>query len=1311
MAVRARRHPGAARGTGAALSAGALPRSAAGVGAASASASARAPRARRELRVAMRGGVRSMGELLSVWRVPARIGGGGNGSHRRAHGARGQPRARRPAVACRAAPERSPASRRAHLTRRGAAGAGAPRGESGVWVAAAPHSPGPPLPPAARPRWAPTRPRAPASAAFPPLAGHGGRPGPRSSSRSIRRAPWLPSSRWGRGEGVGVGGCGVGAQRPTPDPDPPPVLLSLLQQRADAYLAAVRSSPDAARACAARAADPAAPPEVRFWCLQTAHAAVRRGAHAAAAPGERAALRAEAARWLAAPPPGDDPPAFVRNKAAQLLAALAAADFPGEWPSLFDDAVAALEGGGGGGGAASARAPPPPPPPPTRSSASSPPWTTTSSRWTSPGRPPTRRRRRRSRAGCERGRCRGWSPRCSRSRPPTRPPPHPSPPPLCKPLPAWPAGATPAWWRARPRVRSLASLLPPGGPVASAAGAALAAIASKRMEAPAKLALLRERGVAAAAAAWAGAAPRGARARLLATVASEALDAWARVEGGVAALGACGLAVPADAVADAEAACAAASALLDAVVPPLIRSLPPMATAGDGGDGDDGDDSNGDGGGYAAAAFLAAYVSRLRSSVKRGGALPAGDARGHVAAILAACAAGARWPVGALPNGPAPGGADAEEAAAERRHELFSLLRAAASLDSGAAAAAASAALAAALAPGAGAPFEAVEIAIATLFHLGEGAPEASMRLGAPLGDAARALARSSLPHARHRLVAASLLECHVRYAKAFQFHDEGALAAAAAAFVGASGGAHAHAPTAARAAYLFARFARALRQPLLAHLEGLLPALGPLLAGVVDGAGRVDTGAGAATATPLPSRPDDRLYLFEAAGVLLGQAELAPGPQLAALRGLVDPLLAAVASSLPAASDPSSPAADAAAARTRAALDALARASRGFAPALVLRARPALGAALAPAADAALAVLTGAAGSSPGARALRARAASLLHRLADCLGDGLLPLLPTAARALLRAGGSGAGGGGVAPTAADVVDAASLLAQLASQYGAAAAPLMAAALPDVTAAAGALLPPGCDWSGAGARARARERRAAPRCEAARERDEVRGAMLALAHALASARLGAVAVAAGGGLVDALLAAAEAHVDPPARRACLASVRRLAADAAAARPPAPGLAAFLAERVAARVCLGGLLAGLAAPARGGAPAPDAARPPPALDPRDAAVAALVGDAARLLVDAAGALAALGAPPLDAAALASAAGLPPAAAAALGDAVAAGDVKGARAALRGGMLALAGVLSSAEARARVAAAREAAAAAAAGEGGWRGRCAD
>ena len=43
------------------------------------------------------------------------------------------------------------------------------------------------------------------------------------------------------------------------------------QARAQAYLDAVRASPDGWRGCLARAAEPEAPPEARFWCLQTLH--------------------------------------------------------------------------------------------------------------------------------------------------------------------------------------------------------------------------------------------------------------------------------------------------------------------------------------------------------------------------------------------------------------------------------------------------------------------------------------------------------------------------------------------------------------------------------------------------------------------------------------------------------------------------------------------------------------------------------------------------------------------------------------------------------------------------------------------------------------------------------------------------------------------------------------------------------------------------------------------------------------------------------------------------------------------------------
>ena len=875
-------------------------------------------------------------------------------------------------------------------------------------------------------------------------------------------------------------------------------------------------------------------------------------------------------------------------------------------------------------------------------------------------------------------------------------------------------------------------------PAAAAAGA-LAAIAAKRMEAPAKLALLADSGLAARAAAWAAAAAahstgapapapapprraRGAAVRLLAVVAGEVLDAWKRVEGGVAGLASCGLEVPPDAAADAAAACGAAEGLLDGLLPPLVAALPALAHCGashgraascsaseassfngDAGgahaDGDADDDDDADAGSYAAVAFLTAYIARLRALAKRAGdgGLPPGAGR-HVASILTAAADAARWPATAPPAHPSPADADAEDAAVERRAELFALVRVAASLDADGAAAAVARGLDAVLQPRSPPPpFHEVEIAIACLYHLGEGAPEAAVRPAGALGSAARALAAAGcgVPHATHRLVAASLFECHARYARAIGA-DAAALGAAAAAFLSDAGAAHADARVAARASYLFARFARTLRQPLLARLPTLLPALRPLLDDVVQGAGERAVGRGGRAAEAAAAghggsssapreKSDDRLYLFEAAGLLLGQAELDPAAQLDAVHALVDPPLAALAAALPAAAAAGGgPATAAAAATVRTALDALARSARGFSPSLALRVRPAVGAALAPAADAAVAVLTragGGAGAPPGRRALRARAASLLHRLVDTLGPALLPLLPAAARALLP----------TPPSPCDVVDAAALVAQLAAAYGGDAAPLMAAVLPDIASAAASVLPPDHDWTGAAAAPRRLggdgggggatpphpSDAPPPPSEEARERGAVQRALLALTHALASARLGAVALAAASGLLDVLLASASAHVDPVVRRACVQSVRRLVADAAAATPPSLALPPFLRDAVVRRVCLAGLASSR-------------------LDARDGVVAALVGDVAALLVDAvaaARALVAAGvetAAPIDVAADAAAAGFPPAVAAAVAAAMDAGDAKAARAALRGGLLEIAGgaaAAASAAARAR------------------------
>ena len=892
-------------------------------------------------------------------------------------------------------------------------------------------------------------------------------------------------------------------------------------------------------------------------------------------------------------------------------------------------------------------------------------------------------------------------------------------------------------------------------------------------------------------------------ARLLATVAAELLDAWKRVENGAMSLGACGVGLDGDTASEVAAACGLAAALVDGLLPPLLETVAgyggrpgsaPATPPGGGittrvSDDDEDDDDDDDGSaaaatpsddddasiddraaadGYATVGFLMAYVQRVRAVAKRVGRLPPGVAEVHLPAILGATARGARWPASAPPGPPSPSEAEVEAAATDRRHDLFTLFRNAAAADPGAAVNAVRAALVCVGAASASSlkvgmvhtgaappPFEEVEAALACLFHLGEGAPDPALRADGALGRLVVGLATgtaggAALPHTEHRLVSATLCEVWPRYARALADAGPPALRAAALSFLSPRCAGSTHPPLAARASYLFARFTRTLRQPLIPLLPDLLPVLEPHLRRVLatspgDGSPDSEKDLLATSGRRAPSSApaaDDRLYLFEAAGLLLGQGELPAADQLAALESiLLSPALSQIAAALPAAAGgpEGEAAADGAAAAVQRALDALGRAARGFAPPLTVRARPALGAALAPAADAALAVLRGA----PHRPALRSRATSLIHRLVESLGDALLPALPAVARALLppcltasspnRDGTTTTTNTSTTTTALDpaaVVDAAALLAQLASRYRGAAAPLMAAVLPDLASAAGAVLAsPEHDWTGAAVAPRPTAvmgggghfapppppRPPTPALsEVARERADVQRALLALAHALAAAGLGAVAVTSAGALLEVVLHGAAAHVDPATRRSCVQTVRRLVADAVAGATaggadaaatsstrPTADLDAFLRTRIIPTICLGGLVAGVtgatgaaaAAAAAGVAPTPSLT--PPRLDARDGAVAALVGDAAALLVEAVQAVAALNiAPPVDVASMAAGVGLPPDVAGELAAAVGVADVKAAKSALRGGLLALAGVGGASAARTRVVAAASA-----------------
>lgn len=162
-------------------------------------------------------------------------------------------------------------------------------------------------------------------------------------------------------------------------------------------------------------------------------------------------------------------------------------------------------------------------------------------------------------------------------------------------------------------------------------------------------------------------------------------------------------------------------------------------------------------------------------------------------------------------------------------------------------------------------------------------------------------LLQADVPHAEHRLVALSLLEAVTRYSRALAAPPgDAALPRALAMYLGAGGMGHACPGVQSRAHYLFCRLSKQLRTQLRRYLADVLSALQPHLA-------RIAATPAAAAPTAATSAPggaaggvlasDDRLYAFEAAGLLLGQEELLSGgasaQQAAWAAGIFDPLIA----------------------------------------------------------------------------------------------------------------------------------------------------------------------------------------------------------------------------------------------------------------------------------------------------------------------------------------------------------------------------------------------------------------------------------
>ena len=130
-----------------------------------------------------------------------------------------------------------------------------------------------------------------------------------------------------------------------------------LRAQAEVYLSQLKASPDCWRLCLARF-DASPFVEVRFWCLQALHEVVRTRYANLDAPA-RAALKqsllAAGAKPGSAGRPGGGSgaaadgtpplPPFLRNKIAQTLVAVAGQEYPGAWPSFFQDLLATLASG------------------------------------------------------------------------------------------------------------------------------------------------------------------------------------------------------------------------------------------------------------------------------------------------------------------------------------------------------------------------------------------------------------------------------------------------------------------------------------------------------------------------------------------------------------------------------------------------------------------------------------------------------------------------------------------------------------------------------------------------------------------------------------------------------------------------------------------------------------------------------------------------------------------------------------------------------------------------------------------------------
>ncbi|WPT12450.1 Exportin-T [Picochlorum sp. SENEW3] len=529
-----------------------------------------------------------------------------------------------------------------------------------------------------------------------------------------------------------------------------------------------------------------------------------------------------------------------------------------------------------------------------------------------------------------------------------------------------------------------------------AAISVLREIVSKRMDAGPKLSLIEGLGLVPIAASWSTSGVPGisnddhelavASSKLLVSLATEILEAWKKVENGVLSLQAVGVALDDDVISEANTSCCVAAAMMDQLFPAVVEvfkipddEISPIV-----------------------APFMLSFVSRIKLIAKRQGECDlSATHKSQVMAIIEAAALCSRFDdvSSVYPTEPSSSeekvmSEEEENNVSTRRQEVFALFRNAAKLiPSEAFEFVAQKTRSSLIHHGGTMSWQDAELALSLLYQIGEGATEAAFKAAtetnAPLVEIASFVIRIDESIASHRLVALALLEACARYSKVTIFQTD-LVPLLASKFFGRAGLGHPSSSVPPRAAYLLCRITKSLRsqmktiardilRALLPHLQSIaVTPLGKTLGLVAAGASSQVGTSGAGVSTP-----DDRMFAFEAAGLLVGTIDTSEDEQVEWLKVLNQPLTSQLESHSN----------DITNVREilllQQSIEALTRLSKGFSSKMCSGRQKLSQTLLDPLMPAMHAIH-----AFPLAKDLRAKFLAYVHRLVDCLGINLVPRL-----------------------------------------------------------------------------------------------------------------------------------------------------------------------------------------------------------------------------------------------------------------------------------------------------------------------------